>query len=120
MFKSEHDDRRAVVYVGRTTEQALGIRLRQHTIDRLNGRWDRFSWFGVFPVGQSGALNLDAVGTYTLDMLIVTMEVLLIEGLEPPQNRKRGGEFRAVEFLQVEDREAQKTQIIRLVERLKG
>lgn len=43
-------DGRAVVYVGRTTEQPLGIRLRQHIFDRLNGRWDRFSWFGVYPV----------------------------------------------------------------------
>lgn len=39
-----------VVYVGRTTDQPLGVRLKQHTSDRLNGRWDRFSWFGVFLV----------------------------------------------------------------------
>jgi HB1/ASXL restriction endonuclease-like protein with HTH domain len=50
-------DGRAVVYVGRTTDQPLGLRLRQHTIDRLNGRWDRFSWFGVYPVAENGALN---------------------------------------------------------------
>jgi hypothetical protein len=112
-------DGRAVVYVGRTTEQPLGIRLRQHISDRLNGRWDRFSWFGVYPVAESGALNTDAVGAYTLDMLIVTMEALLIEGLEPPQNRKRGDDFRAAEFLQVEDPDIQKTQIIKLMDELK-
>jgi hypothetical protein len=33
------------------------------------------------------------------------MEALLIEGLEPPQNRRRGDDFRAVEYLQAEDRE---------------
>jgi hypothetical protein len=36
-------------------------------------------------------------------MLIVTLEARLIEGLEPPQNRKRGDDFRAVEFQQTED-----------------
>jgi HB1/ASXL restriction endonuclease-like protein with HTH domain len=112
-------DGRAVVYVGRTTEQSLGTRLRQHTLDRLNGRWNRFSWFGVFPVGESGALKADGVGTYNLEMLITTMEALLIEGLEPPQNRKRGDEFQAVEFLQVEDPEIERTQTIQLMEKLK-
>jgi len=112
-------DGRAVVYVGRTTEQPLGVRLRQHLSDRLNGRWDRFSWFGVYPVSESGALKTDSAGAYTLDMLIVTMEALLIEGLEPPQNRRRGDDFRAAEFLQVEDPDIQKTQIIKLMDELK-
>jgi hypothetical protein len=112
-------DGRAVVYVGRTTEQALGVRLRQHISDRLNGRWDRFSWFGVYPVTESGALDVNVVGAYNIDMLIVTMEALLIEGLEPPQNRRRGDDFRAVEFLQVEDPDIQKTQIVRLMDELK-
>jgi hypothetical protein len=31
------------------------------------------------------------------------MEALLIEGLEPPQNRRQGDGFNAVEFLQVTD-----------------
>lgn len=112
-------DGRAVVYVGRTTEQPLGVRLRQHISDRLNGRWDRFSWFGVYPVTESGAISSAVIGAYTLDMLIVTMEALLIEGLEPPQNRKRGDDFRAVEFLQREDPEIEKTQIVRLMDELK-
>jgi hypothetical protein len=112
-------DGREVVYVGRTTDQPLGIRLRQHTSDRLNGRWGRFSWFGVYPVAETGALDTDAIGTYDLAMLIVTMEALLIEGLEPPQNRKRGDDFRAVEFLQVEDPEIQRNQIIALMDELK-
>jgi hypothetical protein len=31
------------------------------------------------------------------------MEALLIEGLEPPQNRRQGEGFNAVEFIQVTD-----------------
>lgn len=112
-------DRRDVVYVGRTTDQPLGVRLQQHVQDRLNGRWERFSWFGVYPVTEAGALKTDAVGPYDLSMLIVTMEALLIEGLEPPQNRKRGDGFKAVEFLQVEDPEIRKQKILELMDALK-
>lgn len=104
-------DGRSVIYVGRTTDQPLGIRLRQHTIDRLNGRWDRFSWFGIYPVDEiSGVLKTEAVPQFDLPMLIATMEALLIEGLEPPQNRKRGDDFRAVEFLQVQDPDLKKNE----------
>jgi hypothetical protein len=38
---------------------------------------------------------------------------------EPPQNRKRGDEFRAVEYLQVEDPQIQKSQILQLMDELK-
>ena len=38
-----------------------------------------------------------------MEVVIVTMEAVLIEGLEPRQNRKRGDDFQALEFLQKED-----------------
>ena len=44
------------------------------------------------------------------------MEALLIEGLEPPQNLERGDDFSAVEFLQVEDPDIQKNQILETIE----
>ena len=111
-------DGREVIYVARTTDQPLGMRLRQHTVDRLNGRWDRFSWFGVFPAKESGSLSTEPVGVYNLTMLIITMEALLIEGIEPAQNRKRGDDFRAVEFLQVEDPEIKKSQKLELMKEM--
>lgn len=98
-------DRREVVYVGRTTDQTMCQRLRQHTADRLCGRWDRFSWFGILPVKPDGKLAAGPNETFNIENLIATMEALLIEGLEPPQNRKRGDGFSAVEFLQVADPE---------------
>jgi predicted GIY-YIG superfamily endonuclease len=97
-------DAQGVVYVGRTVEQMLGRRLYQHTINRLSGRWTRFSWFGVFAVEESGALKRNAdFSRFPMKIIIATMEAVLIEGLEPRQNRKRGDDFRAVEFLQGED-----------------
>jgi hypothetical protein len=113
-------DGREVVYVGRTTDQPLGNRLRQHTIDRLNGRWDRFSWFGVYLVTEDGTISEEVGDEFSIDNLIATMEALFIETLEPPQNRKRGDEFRAVEYLQVEDPEIQKSQILQLMDSLKA
>jgi hypothetical protein len=109
-----------VVYVGRTTDQPLGLRLKQHTSDRLNGRWDRFSWFGIFAVSDKGNLSATPPDTFNIENLIATMEALLIEGLEPPQNRKRGDDFSAAEFLQVKDPEIQKSETLELIEKLKG
>jgi hypothetical protein len=43
------------------------------------------------------------------------MEALLIEALEPPQNRKKGDEFRAIEYLQVEDPAINKAKIMELM-----
>lgn len=97
-------DNQGIVYVGRTTDQSLGRRLQQHTVDRLNGRWDRFSWFGIYPVQDDGKLNTNIdVSEVGIDVVISTLEAVLIEGLEPRQNRRRGDDFQAVEFLQVED-----------------
>ncbi|MEQ1727521.1 MAG: hypothetical protein ABL982_03995 [Vicinamibacterales bacterium] len=98
-----HHDSCEVVYVGRTTDQAMCQRLRQHTSERLCGRWDRFSWFGILPVRPDGKLAAGPNETFNIVNLIATMGALLIEGLEPPQNRKRGDGSSAVEFIQVVD-----------------
>lgn len=91
------------VYVGRMTADRLGARLAEHTRDRLSARWDRFSWFGVRPVDSEGALGQKPEAGISVDILIATMEALLIEGLEPPQNRRQGDGFNAVEFIQETD-----------------
>jgi len=100
-------DGRAVVYVGRAIDQPLGTRLYQHTFDRLSGRWDRFSWFGLLPVTPEGKVKSAGQELATLsvkvDDLVATLEALLVEALEPPQNRRRGDDFRAAEYIQVED-----------------
>jgi len=97
-------DAQGVVYVGRATDQGLGRRLARHNNDRLGGRWTRFSWFGVHPVNDDGTLSIRSeLNRLPVDVVIVTMEAVLIEGLEPRQNRKRGDDCKAVEYLQVED-----------------
>lgn len=106
-------DHHTVVYVGRSIDRPLGKRLYEHTVDRLGSRWNRFSWFGLLDVTQEGNLKELPLMT-SLASMIGTLEALLIESLEPPQNRKRGDDFSAVEYIQdidpeIRDREIQNT-----------
>jgi len=112
-------DSQGVLYVGRATDQSLGRRLQQHTSDRHAGRWDRFSWFGVYPVEENGTLKTSAdFSNVDIDIVIATMEAVLIEGLEPRQNRKRGDDFQAIEFLQVEDPKFEMNRKLAIVQEL--
>lgn len=95
-------DGREVIYVGRSTERPLGRRLYEHTQDRLSGRWDRFSWFGFLPVSESGKLG-KMPSEFDASKVLPALEAVLIEAVEPRQNRKRGDDLAAVEYLQAED-----------------
>lgn len=92
-----------LAYVGQAAEGRLGSRLWDHTRDRLSARWDRFSWFGLRPVGEDGALGKSPVDSGSLKLLLSTLEALLIEALEPPQNRRQGDGFKGLEFIQQVD-----------------
>ncbi len=103
-------DGREVIYVGRTTDRPLGKRLYEHTIDRLSTRWDRFSWFGLLPVSDTGQIG-QLPETYGAAKLIPALEAILIEALEPRQNRKRGDDLAAVEYLQKIDPEIERRRV---------
>lgn len=103
-------DGKEVVYVGRSIDRPLGRRLFEHTQDRLRGRWNRFSWFGLLKVTEDGELEKININP-SIETIISTLEALLIEGLEPPQNRKRGDDFSAIEYLQAEDPEIERQQM---------
>lgn len=114
-------DVREVIYVGRTTKGDLGKRLFDHTRDRMQGRWSRFSWFGFRPVSDSGELREKAEALpndYGTESLIATMEAVLIEALEPRQNRKRGDRIKAVEYRQLVDPDIEKKARQDLMDRL--
>ncbi len=102
-------DGREIIYVGQAIEQTLGQRLKQHTSDRLSSRWDRFSWFGFYSVNDKGHL-LDRKIFEILDIQNVadTIEAILIESVEPRQNRKQGNTLFGMEYLQKESPEIKK------------
>ncbi|WP_019589391.1 MULTISPECIES: HTH domain-containing protein [unclassified Thioalkalivibrio] len=110
-------DGREVVYVGRSVERPLGRRLYEHTLDRLATRWNRFSWFGVLPVSDKGDLQPQPA-TYGGAKIIPALEAILIEALEPRQNRKRGDDLSAVEYLQQEDPEVEKRKAQQVLDKL--
>ena len=103
-------DHHTVVYVGRSIDRPLGKRLFEHTLDRLGSRWNRFSWFGLLDVTNEGGLREVPVKA-SLAALVATLESLLIEALEPPQNRKRGDDFSTIEYIQDLDPELKEREI---------
>lgn len=103
-------DHHTVVYVGRSTDRPLGRRLYEHTTDQLGSRWNRFSWFGLLDVTPEGGLR-ELPLVPSLASMIGTLEALLIESLEPLQNRKRGDDFSAVEYIQDIDLEIREREI---------
>jgi signal peptidase I len=112
-------DNHEVIYVGRITDRPLGQRLFEHTIDRLSGRWNRFSWFGMYAVSMDGTLKIAEVKP-TSSTLIKALEAILIETLEPPQNRRRGDGLNAIEYIQAEDpnlKAHNDKELLRLVQR---
>jgi hypothetical protein len=109
-------DRERVVYVGRASD-TLFARLKVHTTDRLGGRWDRFSWFGLRGVRDNGQLS-DGEVPWGQDVVIETMEALLIESLEPPLNRRRGDNFSGAEYIQAPDPQVEKTKNKVLLEKI--
>lgn len=103
-------DGREVIYAGRTTDRPLGRRLYEHTLDRLSSRWDRFSWFGLLPVSERGTLG-PLPKTFEAATLIPALEAILIESLEPRQNRKRGDDLESVEYMQHVDPSIQRKRL---------
>jgi hypothetical protein len=102
-------DRDKVIYVGRADDSLLS-RLKAHTTNRLGGRWDRFSWFGLRGVLETGKLSEKTTG-WPHKVVIDTLEALLIETMEPPLNRRRGDKLEGKEYQQVVDPEIEKRKL---------
>lgn len=82
-----HCVRGETVYVGQA--KLIGKRLAQHTRDRHAGRWTYFSWFGTRTVDADGGMAEPSGVTDPADILDL-LEFILIEAIEPRQNRQRG------------------------------
>lgn len=96
-----------LVYVGQAGvgDQTLFSRLKQHRKNDLAERWNRFSWFGVLRVLESGRLanRTEALHPGLSDVLN-HIEAILIHSAEPPMNGQ-GGRFgdRVKRYKQVRD-----------------
>lgn len=115
-------DGREVTYVGKAFDQSLAQRLSQHTKDRHSGRWNRFSWFGLFSVNEKGKLETLKEGyrEITHKKLVETLEAILIESIEPRQNRRSGDNFTGIEYNQFNDPEIERKLKTNWLEELKN
>lgn len=79
------------VYVGKATGQrGLGPRLRDHLTDRLNGRWDLFSWYSLSKPLRSGGVSQPGARQVSPSDVLATFEAFA-QRLELPLNRRMEG-----------------------------
>ncbi|MDQ7057839.1 MAG: hypothetical protein Q9N62_05160 [Ghiorsea sp.] len=62
------------------------------------------------PVSEKGSIG-ELPDAYSATKLIPALEAVLIEALEPRQNRKRGDDLASVEYIQKVDPEIEKKKI---------
>jgi hypothetical protein len=100
-------------YVG-LTQKSLGKRLKDHTLDKHAGKWDRFSWFGFRPVmvkKVNGLNQLKVLPTLAIDSpqdSIADMEALLIKALGLADNKNNMNFQDAIEWEQIKLDELEK------------
>jgi hypothetical protein len=106
------------VYVGQAgknkNDQRLFIRLRNHLTDDLEGRWNKFSWFGLLGVNKVGnklQKPSDAFQRTNLSDGLDQLEGILINAMEPSLNSQNGrfGDS-VVKYIQIRDERLGKTQ----------
>lgn len=112
-------DGREVIYVGQAIDRPLIKRLSEHTKNRLATRWNRFSWFGLDSVHPGSGKIEKQIENFNSDLhsLANVLEGILIEGLEPRQNRKQGDNF-GFEYYQEIDKEILKDKLLSNLKKL--
>lgn len=99
------------VYVGQTGkgDGKLFQRLRHHTRHQLAERWDRFSWFGIYPVieyAEEGEKLWGVDESFKLRQIEIPeildhLEGALISVTEPPLNRQGARFGKALQYKQI-------------------
>ena len=112
-------DGREVIYVGQAVDRPIIKRLSEHTKNRLATRWNRFSWFGLDGIHPDSGKILKQSECFTSDLysLANVLEGILIEGLEPRQNRRQGDNF-GFEYYQEIDKDVLKDRLLSNLKKL--
>lgn len=88
------------VYVGKAENNNIGDRLNDHRSNRLAGRWDAFSWFGVHRVNRDGTLQAFNTRLTERADIIKSLEAFAQIAFDPRLNRRHERPPEAVEFIQ--------------------
>lgn len=112
-------DGREVIYVGQAIDRPIIKRLSEHTKNRLATRWNRFSWFGFDSIHSDSGQIIKQSEVFTSDIhsLANVLEGILIEGLEPRQNRRQGDNF-GFEYYQEIDKDVLKDKLLSNLKKL--
>ena len=99
-------ENREVIYVGqvgRGEKRKLFGRLKHHTRDHLKGRWDHFSWFGLYPgdIEKGEVVPIDEPKLERREDVLDELEAILIHLFEPRLNLQRGKWKETREFYQL-------------------
>jgi hypothetical protein len=94
-----HLNNETVTYIGQTGERTLGECLFDHTRGRINGHFEKFSFYGFRPVlddGTFGSLPEKA----DIQEVMASMLSALVEVANPKANRRYFDKFSQLEFAQ--------------------
>lgn len=111
-------DGREVIYVGQAVDKPILKRLVQHTRNRLATRWNRFSWFGIDGITNGCVSKIDNPIATDIHRLADALEGILIEGLEPRQNRRQGDNWGFEYYQKIDDLIVKKNLLTKLSELL--
>jgi hypothetical protein len=109
-----HLNNETVTYIGQTGERTLGECLFDHTRGRMNGLFEKFSFYGFRPVlddGTFGSLPEKA----DIQEVMASMLSALVEVANPKANRRYFDKFSQLEFEQWPD---PKTEAMREIEKI--
>ncbi|RPI71466.1 MAG: hypothetical protein EHM38_03830 [Geobacteraceae bacterium] len=96
-----YSEDRSIEYIDYTGDRNLGDCLYEHTLDRLDGRWERFSFFCLKPINDDGTLGPLPVEAKIGDVnVMASMKSILLELAEPRSNRRHYDYFSTLIFIQ--------------------
>jgi hypothetical protein len=101
------------VYVGETGigDRRLFNRLHDHRTDQLSGRWDSFSWFGIYPVNKvSRTVRVNVQLKPKIGDVLHHTAAILIAAMEPRLNLQRGKFKTAERYIQPKGKDDGPTQ----------
>lgn len=86
-----------LIYIGQSSNQSIGVRLKSHTKDELKNHWNLFSWYGIRDVLNTGKDNNNFYRLGTVNKresvktedAIAILETLAIRIADPDLNRQR-------------------------------
>jgi hypothetical protein len=89
-----------LVYTGVTFDRTIGECLHGHTQDRLSGRWNQFSFYGLLPINEDGTFG-SLPHDCTMADTMASLQSILVEVATPPANRRSFDYFSTLEFIQL-------------------